>query len=350
MVLENIENILLQCRKLVTEARELLDCLNNPDDGMDIAAISQKYQLIQARVVVAERVVQYATELDELGSIIDMPGVEEECIKVRSALEAAAHEFYDRFCQESVEQSLVTMEIKPGVGGDEAALFAGDLFGMYCRYADFKGWKYQVVRLQIEDSGGVKEAVIDFDSHEATPSLQLEAGVHRVQRVPATEAMGRIHTSTAVVCVLPRIQRCEIEIDKKDLEIQYCRASGPGGQSVNKSDSAVNILHIPTGIRVSQQDERSQKQNQDKAIAVLKERLMLRQQKELADKLNKERTSQSAGGDRADKMRTYHFPQNRITDHRYQVSVYALEEMLGGGQKLDAFFKQLAEKSRSLNR
>lgn len=343
-----VENLLNQSRKICNQAEEFLAILSSPGDNRDINTASQEYQLIAPQVRFAEYILRYDQDLKdlELMKLAGLPGAEEEREKTQKKFNEALLALYELSNQRETDRHFVTVEIKPGVGGDEAALFAGDLFGMYCNYADFKGWKYTVSRLQIGETEGIKEAIIDFDSYEATSIMQLEAGVHRVQRIPQTESMGRVHTSTAVICVLPRISNPQINIDKKDLEIQRCRSSGPGGQSVNTSDSAITILHIPTGIRVSQQDERSQRQNQEKAMATLKQRLLLRQQTELADKLNAQRSAQSAGGDRADKIRTYHFPQNRITDHRYQISAYNLKDVLQGQERLEEFLIQIQQKSQ----
>ena len=340
-------NLLNQARKIRDKGHHLLSILSNSTDNGEINLASQEYQLIEPQFKLAEQILQYSADLNDLEIMANegIEGVEEERQNITELLNKSLSSLYEINNPTKANNYLVTVEIKPGVGGDEAALFAGDLYQMYRNYADFKGWKYKVGRLQVSEKEGIKEAIIDFDTFEATRIFQLEAGVHRVQRVPVTEAMGRIHTSTAVVCVLPRIENPNIVLDKKDLDIQRCRSSGPGGQSVNTSDSAITIVHLPTGIRVSQQDERSQHQNQEKALAVLKQRLLMRQQVELANKLNAERSAQTGGGDRADKIRTYHFPQNRVTDHRYQVSVHNLEGILQGQERFEEFINQLQEKS-----
>ena len=341
-----MEELLSQAREVLERAKEFLRIIGGEVRG-DVKSASRKYQMMQPKVVVAEEILRCYQELQELEEMecLGMPEVRVEREKVEGEFERAAKKLHDlNTVSPTHNQHLVTMEIKPGTGGDEAALFASDLFTMYCNYANFKGWKYTVSRLQLSTKEGIKEVIINFHTHAATPILQSEAGVHRVQRVPRTESMNRIHTSTAIIWILPQIPNPQIQIDKKDLEIQRCRSSGPGGQSVNTSDSAITILHIPTGIRVSQQDERSQRQNQEKALAILKQRLLIREQKAQLEKLNSQRTSQAVNGARVDKIRTYHFPQNRVTDHRCQVSSYVLKEILQGQERFDEFLGRVREK------
>ena len=235
------------------------------------------------------------------------------------------------------DEKNVMLEIRAGTGGDEAALFAGDLFRMYSRYAERQGWRIEVINLSETGGGGIKEVIAGVEGKGAYSRLKYESGVHRVQRVPATEASGRIHTSTATVAVLPEAEEVDIQIDPKDLRIDTFCSSGPGGQSVNTTYSAVRITHIPTGLVVSQQDEKSQIKNRAKAMKVLRSRLyeieMRRQQEAIA----KDRRTQVGTGERSEKIRTYNFRENRITDHRFHYTMHQLTEALDGniGELID---------------
>jgi peptide chain release factor 1 len=250
------------------------------------------------------------------------------------------------------DQRNVIVEIRAGAGGDEAALWAADLFRMYSRYAENHGWRVQVLNSSPTGIGGFKEIIFQVIGRGAYSRLKYESGVHRVQRVPATEAAGRIHTSTATVAVLPEAQEVEVEIRPEDLHIDVYRSSGHGGQSVNTTDSAVRITHLPTGIVVSCQDERSQLQNKARALSILRARLFDMEQRKQWEELDEARRRQVGWGERSEKIRTYNFPQNRATDHRIGLTSYRLEEVLAGG--LDEFIDELAtseqaEKLRALS-
>jgi peptide chain release factor 1 len=224
----------------------------------------------------------------------------------------------------------VILEIRAGTGGDEAALFAADLFRMYARYAELKGWKVDILNSHDTGIGGFKEVIFSVAGHGAYSRLKFESGVHRVQRVPTTESQGRIHTSAVTVAVLPEAEEVEVEIEPNDLRIDVFRSSGPGGQSVNTTDSAVRITHVPTGLVVTCQDEKSQHKNKAKALKVLRARLLDMMQQEQLDKTAEDRKSQVGTGDRSERIRTYNFPQNRVTDHRVNLTLYKLEEILQG--------------------
>jgi peptide chain release factor 1 len=224
----------------------------------------------------------------------------------------------------------VIIEVRAGTGGDEAALFAGDLFRMYCRYADRQGWKVELLSTAEAEVGGYKEVVALISGKGVFSRLKYESGTHRVQRVPETEAQGRIHTSACTVAVLPEAEDVEVDIDPSDLRIDLFRASGAGGQHVNKTESAVRITHIPTGVVVSCQDEKSQHKNKAKAMKVLQSRLLDALQAEQNAKMAADRKSQVGSGDRSERIRTYNFPQGRCTDHRVGLTLYKLEAIMQG--------------------
>ncbi|NLP37310.1 MAG: peptide chain release factor 1 [Firmicutes bacterium] len=228
------------------------------------------------------------------------------------------------------DEKSVIVEIRAGTGGEEAALFAGDLLRMYTRYAERRGWKTEIMDSNPTDIGGFKEVIFAIDGDGAYSRLKFESGVHRVQRVPQTESGGRIHTSAATVAVLPEAEEVEVEINQNDLRIDVFCSSGPGGQSVNTTQSAVRITHLPTGIVVSCQDEKSQLKNKEKAMRVLRARLFEKAQQEQQEQLAQERKSQVGSGDRSERIRTYNFPQGRVTDHRIGMTIYKLEQFLDG--------------------
>jgi peptide chain release factor 1 len=233
----------------------------------------------------------------------------------------------------------VIMEIRAGTGGEEAALFAGDLFRMYSRYSEIKGWKNELIDINDTGLGGIKEAIFSISGDNVYSNLKFESGVHRVQRVPETEGSGRVHTSAASVAVLPEVEDVQVEINPNDLRIDIFRSGGAGGQNVNKVETAVRITHIPTGIVVQCQDERSQLKNRQKAMKVLRARLYDLKMKEQTDNISARRKTMVGSGDRSDKIRTYNFPQNRVTDHRIGLTLYNLSNIMEGD--IDELIEQL---------
>ncbi|HBV86706.1 peptide chain release factor 1 [Desulfosporosinus sp.] len=232
--------------------------------------------------------------------------------------------------KDPLDEKNVIMEIRAGAGGDEAALFAGDLYKMYTRYAEGQGWKVELLSASYSDMGGYKEIIFLLEGHGAYSKLKFESGVHRVQRIPATESGGRIHTSTATVAVLPEAEEVEVTINPNDLRIDIYCSSGPGGQCVNTTQSAVRITHLPTGIIASCQDEKSQLKNKEKALRVLRARILEKAQEEASGEQASERRSQVGTGDRSERIRTFNFPQGRVTDHRINLTLHRLETILTG--------------------
>jgi peptide chain release factor 1 len=245
--------------------------------------------------------------------------------------------------KDAADSSSAIVEVRAGTGGDEAALFAADLLRMYRRYAQLQGWRTEILSLAESDLGGIREAVMEVAGQGAYAKLKFESGVHRVQRVPVTEAGGRIHTSAATVAVLPEPEDVDVHIDEKDLRIDVYRASGAGGQHVNKTESAVRITHLPTGIVVAQQTEKSQHKNKAQAMKILKAKMFEAERSRIAATRAAERKDQVGSGDRSERIRTYNFPQGRVTDHRINLTLYKLDRILSGdelGEIVDALITE----------
>jgi peptide chain release factor 1 len=319
----------------ITQRFEFLEArLNAPATPAEIAALSREYSDLKP---VADQVAAYRTALDDVaeaeGWLADpeMKALaEEELPRLRARIPEMEQALRLALLpKDAADARPAILEIRPGTGGEEAALFAGDLLRMYQRYAETMGWRFDLLDLTQTELGGVKEAVARIEGEGVFARLKYESGVHRVQRVPETEAGGRIHTSAATVAVLPEAEEVDIDIPASDIRIDTMRASGAGGQHVNTTDSAVRITHLPTGIVVTS-SEKSQHQNRANAMAVLRARLYEAERDRLASERADSRKSQVGSGDRSERIRTYNFPQGRLTDHRINLTLYALAQVMNG--------------------
>jgi peptide chain release factor 1 len=307
-------------------------------DPQDFVKLSKDYAEIEPVAEAAREVRRLRSELSALEQMSfegdpDMRALaDEEMAEIREKLPEAERQLALKLLpRDAADERAAMLEIRAGTGGDEAALFAGDLLRMYQRYAEEQGWRVEIISASASEVGGFKEVIASVAGQGVFARLKFESGVHRVQRVPATESGGRIHTSAATVAVLPEAEDVDVQIDEaKDLRIDVFRASGPGGQSVNTTDSAIRITHLPTGLIVIQQDEKSQHKNKAKALKVLRTRLYEKERERLASERAGARKSMVGSGDRSERIRTYNFPQGRVTDHRINLTLHRLPEILEG--------------------
>ncbi len=318
---------------------EINELLSSPEITQDIkkmTELSKEQSDLEPLVEKAKLYIATVEAIEENRSLLGDPELGELAAEELKELEPQLERMNDEIKKLLIpkdpnDDKNIYLEIRAGTGGDEAALFVGDLFRAYVRYAENKGWKIAIESSSESDAGGYKEIVALVKGDRVYSRLKYEAGTHRVQRVPATESQGRIHTSAVTVAVMPEVEDVDVQIDPNDLKIDVFRSSGHGGQSVNTTDSAVRITHIPTGIVVSMQDEKSQHKNKDKALKILKARIYEKQLQEQMAAASAERKAQVGSGDRSERIRTYNYPQNRITDHRIGLTLYRLTEIMEGG-------------------
>lgn len=341
---------------ILQRAETLQEKMNGELPPQEFVSLSKEYARLEPVVAAVTQYQKLVAEIDDLKSIIggtddemkelaeaELPELEEKLPEAQQELEIML------LPKDEADDMNVILEVRAGTGGDEAALFAGDLFRMYCRHAELNGYKVEILSTSDGDIGGYKEVVSAIRGDSVFARLKFESGVHRVQRVPETESSGRIHTSAATVAVLPEPEEVDVQIEEKDLRVDVFRASGPGGQSVNTTDSAVRITHLPTGIVVSQQDEKSQHKNRAKAMQVLRARLFEAERERLESERSADRRSQVGSGDRSERIRTYNYPQGRVTDHRINLTLHKLEKIVAGDSLDDVIDVLLAEdQSRQL--
>jgi len=328
-----------QFDNIETKFKDIESNLNNqPDiDTEKLVKLNKEYAELTPIVETIKQYKEDKNEISELSKLIEDKDssikemAEEELKEKRKSITLLENELMKLLIpKDENDKKNSILEIRAGTGGDEASLFAADLFLMYQRFSDLNDWKFEILSISETGLKGIKEVICNISGYNVFSKLKFESGVHRVQRVPTTESSGRIHTSAATVAVLPEAEEVDINIEEKDLRIDVFRSSGPGGQSVNTTDSAVRITHIPTGIVVSQQDEKSQHKNKAKALKILRSRILDNEIQEKNKHRSLERKNQVGSGDRSERIRTYNFPQGRVSDHRINLTLYNLTAILEG--------------------
>jgi peptide chain release factor 1 len=343
-------------KQVLNHFEELRDQLSTTmEDPAEFAKLSKEYSDLTP---IAEKILEWKSAVEEKTSLAELlsdPSLDkdlkemaqEDVQRLQERLPILLKEIQVLLLPKDVDDDRnAIIEIRAGTGGEEAALFAATLLRMYQRYAELQGWRFELMHENDTGLGGIREASASISGKGVFAKLKFESGVHRVQRVPETETAGRIHTSAATVAVLPEAEEVDIHIEEKDLRIDVFRSSGPGGQSVNTTDSAVRITHIPTGVVVQQQDEKSQHKNKAKALKILRARLYEHQRAEKAAERAASRKSQVGSGDRSERIRTYNFPQGRVTDHRINLTLYKLDRILEGGA-LDELIQALISEDQA---
>jgi peptide chain release factor 1 len=318
---------------------ELSEMLSSPEITADVkkmTALSKEHSSLLEIVEKANEYKSTLSQIEDAKQLLYDPEMSDMAKEELKSLEPLIEEFEEEIKllmlpKDPNDERDTIIELRAGAGGDEAAIFVGDLFNMYLRYAEQRGWKVELMSSSPSEAGGYKEVIALIKGDKVYSRLKFEGGTHRVQRVPATESQGRVHTSAVTVAVMAEVDDVEVNINENDLKIDVMRSSGCGGQSVNTTDSAVRITHIPTGIVVTNQDQKSQHKNKEKAMKVLKARLYDLQMQEIREKDSAARALQVGTGDRSGRIRTYNYPQNRISDHRINLTLYRLNEIMGGG-------------------
>ena len=335
---------------LIARHAELQEMISQPEvaSGPDFAKLSKEFSDLGQVVETAMALKTAKQELAETEELLKDPEMkelaEEDKPQLEKLIEKLTHDMQVALIpKDEADEKNAILEVRAGTGGDEAALFAADLFRMYQRFAETQNWKFEVMSVSSSGVGGYKEASATITGRNVFQKLKFESGVHRVQRVPETETQGRVHTSAATVAVLPEAEEVDIQINEADLRIDVFRASGPGGQSVNTTDSAVRIVHLPTGITVQQQDEKSQHKNKAKAMRVLRARIYDAERAKVDAERADARKGQVGSGDRSERIRTYNFPQGRVTDHRINLTQYNLDAVIEGSALIEFCDALIAE-------
>jgi peptide chain release factor 1 len=343
-------NLALKLDRIAARADELRALLSEGVSGEAYVKASKELSEIEPVVARIDELREAERARRDANTLLDDPEMRElaeaELFELKDKIPSLEHEIQLALLpKDEADARSAILEIRPAAGGDEAGLFAAELFAMYQKYSEGRGWRFEILEYGDTGLGGLKDATAEITGRNVFARLKYESGVHRVQRVPATESQGRIHTSTVTVAVLPEAEEVDVQIDEGDLRTDVYRASGAGGQHVNKTESAVRITHLPTGIVVAMQEERSQHKNRDKAMKILRARMYEQQRASLHATRAADRKSQVGTGDRSERIRTYNFPQGRVTDHRINLTLYKIDRVLMG--ELDEFIDALTAEDQS---